>query len=128
MKQFVKALDKDGDCFQYIYKSFPSLSNEKLKAGIFDGPQIRQLMRDQIFCDSMNKVELAAWLSFVEVVKNFLGNYRADNYKEIVTNMLGNFRNLGTNVSIKVHFLHSHLDRFPKNLGDFSNEQGKRFL
>ena len=47
MKQFVKALDKDGDCFQYICKSFPSLDNEKLKAGIFDGPQIRQLMGDQ---------------------------------------------------------------------------------
>ena len=29
MKQFVEALDKDGDCFQYICKSFPSLSNEK---------------------------------------------------------------------------------------------------
>ena len=40
MKQLVKALDKDGDCFQYICKSFPSLSNEKLKAGIPDGPQI----------------------------------------------------------------------------------------
>ena len=40
MKQFVKVLDKDGDCFQYICKNFPSLSNENLKAGIFDGPQI----------------------------------------------------------------------------------------
>ena len=75
MKQTVKALDKDRDCFHYICKSFPSLSNEKLKAGISDGPQIRQLMGDQKFCDSMNEVELAAWLSFVEVVKNF----RADN-------------------------------------------------
>ena len=78
MKQFVKALDKDGDCFQYICKSFASLDNEKLKAGIFDGRQIRQLMRDQKFYDSMNEVELAAWLSFVCVVKNFLGNYRDD--------------------------------------------------
>ena len=113
IKQFVKALGKDGDCFQYICKSVPSLSNEKLKAGIFDGPQIQQLMGDQKFCDSMNEVELAAWLSFVEVVKNFLGNYRADNYKAIVNNMLGNFRILGINMSIKVHFLHSHLDQFP---------------
>ena len=40
MKQIVKALDKDGDCFQYICQSFPSLSNEKLKAGIFDSRQI----------------------------------------------------------------------------------------
>ena len=127
MKQLVKALDKDGDFFQYICKRFPSPSNEKLKAGIFDGPQIRQLMGDQIFCDSMNEVELATWLSFVELVKNFLGNYRADNYKEIVNNMLRNFRILGINMSIKVHFLHSHQDRIPENLGDVSDAQGERF-
>ena len=127
MKIFLKALDKDGDCFQYICKSFPSLSNEKLKSGIFDGPQIQQLMRDQKLCDSMNEVELAAWLSFVEVDKNFLGNYRADNYKEILNNMLGYFMILGISMSIKVHFLHSHLDRFPENLSDVSYEQSKRF-
>ena len=75
----------------------------------------------------MNEVELAAWLSFVEVVKNFRQNYRADNYKETVNNMLGNFRILGINMGIKVHFLHNHLDQFPENLGDVSNEQGERF-
>ena len=40
MKQFVKALDKEGECFKYFCKAFPRLSSEKLKAGIFDGPQI----------------------------------------------------------------------------------------
>ena len=63
-------------------------------------------------------------LSFVEVVKNIFGNYRADNYKEIV-NILGNFRVFGINMSIKKHFLHSYLDLFPENLGDVSDEQGK---
>ena len=28
---------------------------------------------------------------------------------------------------IKLHFLYSHLDCFHKNLGDLSDEQGKRF-
>ena len=42
MKQFVKTLDKDGDCFKYIWMKFPGLAIEKLKAGIFDGPQIRK--------------------------------------------------------------------------------------
>ena len=41
MKQFVKALDKNGVCFNFIAKTFPGLSTEKLKAGVFDGPQIR---------------------------------------------------------------------------------------
>ena len=36
MKQFVKAFDKDGDCFNYIAKTFSGLSMEKFKAGIFD--------------------------------------------------------------------------------------------
>ena len=34
IKQFVKALDKDGECFQYICSMFPGLSIEKLKGGI----------------------------------------------------------------------------------------------
>jgi len=36
MKQFFKALDKDGNCFKYICRSFPGLCMKKLKAGIFD--------------------------------------------------------------------------------------------
>ena len=44
IKQLVKAVDKDGDCFRYICQSFPVLSLEKLKAGIFDGPDIQKLM------------------------------------------------------------------------------------
>ena len=85
-------------------------------------------MRYQKYCDSMNEVGLTPWLSFVEVVKNFIGKCRADNYKEMLANnMLGNFRILGINMNIKVHFLHfhSHLDRFPENLGGVSNEQGE---
>jgi len=34
---------------------------------------------------------------------------------------------MGANMSIKLHFLYSHLDRFPENLGDLSDEQGERF-
>ena len=38
MKQFIKALDRDGDCFHYTCSTFPRVSDEKKKAGIFDGP------------------------------------------------------------------------------------------
>lgn len=127
MKQFVKALSKDGECFKYICRSFPRQSMEKLKAGIFDGPQIRKLIKDCNFTNHMTTLEAAAWCSFVMVVQNFLGNHKADNYEELVQQMLLNFKNLGTNMSIKVHFLHSHLDKFPDNLGNFSEEQGERF-
>lgn len=127
MKQFVKALDKNGSCFAYIGRKMPQLSTEKLKAGIFDGPQIRQLMKDPTFVNSMNESEREAWTSFVEVVRNFLGKHKAKNYVDLVNNMLTSFRKLGCNMSIKVHYLHSHLDRFPENLGDTSEEQGERF-
>jgi len=30
-------------------------------------------------------------------------------------------------MNMKIHFLDSHLDKFPENLGDFSEEQGERF-
>ena len=125
MKQ--KALDKTGQCFKYISWAFPGLSNKKLKAGIFDGPQIRKLIKDPNFQYSMSEIELASWLSFVEVVQSFLGNRKADNYKDIVQKLLDNFQALGINMSIKVHFLHSHLDRFPENLHNETDEQGERF-
>ena len=126
MKQFVKALDKTGQCFQYISSAFPGLSNKKLKAGIFDGPQIQKLIKDPNFQHSMSKIELASWLSFVEVVQSFLGNGKPDNYNYIVQKLLDNFQVLGINMSIKVHFLHSHLDRFLENLHNESDEQGER--
>ena len=71
MKQFVKALDKEGECFKYICKVFPRL---RLKAGIFDGTLIRQLIKDQNFTLCMNEIEAAAWESFVEMIQKFLGN------------------------------------------------------
>ena len=83
MKQFVKALDRSGDCFGYICSTFPGLSYEKKKAGIFDGPQIRTLLRDQYFVTTMTVVEARAWKAFSKVVHNFLGNKRADNYIEL---------------------------------------------
>lgn len=127
IKQFVKALNKEGNCFEYLCKTFPALSEAKLKEGIFVGPQIRSLMKDTEFENVMEDKEKHAWNAFKEVVHKFLGNYKDPNYVEIVENMLEKFRILGCNMSIKIHFLHSHLDYFPENLGDVSEEQGERF-
>ena len=126
IKQLVKALDKDGECFKYIYRSFPGLSIEKLKAGIFDAPDIRKLMQDENFILSMNPLEADAWQGFVVAVQNFLGNRRAANVEK-VQNMLYAYQRLKANMNIKVLFLHNHLDRFPANCSDVSDEQGKHF-
>src|ERR1043165_4053990 len=85
---------------------------KQLNASIFDGPKICKLINDSDFTKCINDVESSAWCSYVLVIKNFLGNKKADNYEELVQNMLANFKNLGINMSIKVHFLHSHLDSY----------------
>ena len=75
----------------------------------------------------MTALESTAWNSFVAVVKNFLGNQKAHNYKELLDKMLTSYREVGEKMRIKVHFLHSDLDRFPENCGDVTDEQRERF-
>ena len=122
MKQFGKAMDGSGPCFQYLSIKFLALSEAEVKEGIIDGPQIRKLMKRAAFTNTMNDVERQALKAFTEVVKKFLGDVRDVRYKEIVENMLGKLRVLGCNMSLKLYFLHSHLDYFPGNLGAFSEE------
>ena len=75
----------------------------------------------------MMDTEYDAWQDFVSVVKGFLGNRRDDDYVNLVNSLLESYHKLGSNMSIKVHFLHSHLDAFPENLGDVSDDQSERF-
>ncbi|KYN41547.1 hypothetical protein ALC56_04010 [Trachymyrmex septentrionalis] len=70
--------------------------------------------------------EKTALLSF-KAVKGFLGNRKKANYKDLVQLMLDKFKKLGCNMSVKSHFLNSHLDFFPANLGDVNKEQEERF-
>ena len=84
-------------------------------------------MRNPAFALHMTVVESAAWCSYVSVVKEFLGKMKAACYQDIVKQMLTNFQALGASMSIKIHYLFSHLGRFPENLGEVSKEQGERF-
>jgi hypothetical protein len=52
----------------------------------------------------MNEIESCAWSSFVLVVKNFLSNKKADNYRQLVEDMLFHFNRLGCNMSVKSPF------------------------
>ena len=58
MKNFVKALDKNGEAFHYLKALLPKISDAKLKEGIFFGPQIRKLLNDNIFEKTLNPQEL----------------------------------------------------------------------
>ena len=59
MKNFVKAMDRQGSGFTFLMSKFPRISMEKLKAGIFDSPQIRELMKDPIFDETLREAELS---------------------------------------------------------------------
>lgn len=121
MKQFIKAMrTTESKAFMYIFEKFTKVSDAKIREGILDGPQIRELLKDDEFEKRMTKVEKAAWRSFREVTKKFLGNTKDPNYVEIVETMVTNFNNMGCLMNLKLHFLHSHIEYFPKNLGDFS--------
>ena len=127
MKNFVKGMDKTGSGFTYVRNKFPSISDAKIKEGIFVGPQIRKLFQDVEFDKNLNTVEKTAWLSFKRICKDFLGNRKSENYQEIVNDLLTSYKAMGCNMSLKIHFLHSHLDVFPENLGAVSDENGERF-
>ncbi|GBP23660.1 hypothetical protein EVAR_80277_1 [Eumeta japonica] len=99
----------------------------KIKAGIFIGPQIKKIMASEQFLRLLSTHEKQAWLSLKAVIHGFLGNRKAENYTELITDMLHNFKVMGCRMSLKVHMLHAHLDKFKDNLGAYSEEQGERF-
>ena len=81
MKKFVKAMNREGSGFTFLQDKFPQLSMEKLKAGIFDGPQIRELMKDPMLGEALSEAELSAWQSLKSVVTNFLENHQIVEYE-----------------------------------------------
>lgn len=126
-KNFVKAMDKNGAGFTYLKQKFPKISETKIKEGIFIGPQIRELLKDLEFQQQLSSTEKSAWNAFKNVVGQFLGNIRAENYRDLVANLIESYQKMGCNMSLKIHFLDSHLDFFPPNLGAVSDEHGERF-
>ncbi|UYV75034.1 hypothetical protein LAZ67_12002195 [Cordylochernes scorpioides] len=127
MKNFVKAMDRNASGFAYLKQKCTSISDAKIKEGIFVGPQIRELLQDRNFQNSLNEVEEEACNSFRNVCKNFLGSVKVENYRDIVNDLLLSYKAHGCNMSLKIHFLHSHLDFFPDNLGAVIDEHGERF-
>jgi len=127
MKNFVKALDVKGPAFTYLSGKFPRLIFENVKGGVFIGPQIRQLFKDQQFETVLSDKEQAAWQSFEKVSNSFPGNFKATNFRELVQDLVDSYEQLECNMSLKMHFLFSHLDFFPLNCGGVSDEHEERF-
>jgi len=83
-------------------------------------------MEDEQLDEDLNETERNAW-SFKRICKDSLGNQMAENYQDVVQDLLTLYKAMGCNMSLKIHFLESHLDFFPENLGEVSDEHGERF-
>lgn len=96
--------------------------------GTFNGPQIRDLLKNDEFMSKLLPVQQRAWKATIDVIKNFLGNKKADNYKAIVKEMIEAYEVMGVHMSLKIHFLANHLDFFPENLGNYIFALKKVFM
>jgi hypothetical protein len=112
--------------FMYLKHKFPRLSDAKIKEGIFVGHQIREIIKDKQFEEQLNEGK-AALQAFKNVSQSFLGHHKAENYHEIVSDLLTAYKAMECNMSLKAHFLGSHLDFFPENLGAASAEHRQSF-
>ena len=72
-------------------------------------------------------MELRTWHAFKYISSNFSGNFKSNLFQESVAELLVAYKEMGCHKSLKTHFLHSHLEFFPENLGAVSDEQGERF-
>lgn len=57
MKQFMKILSIDGNCFKYLILKFPNLPFEKVKASVFHGLKIWQLIDDEHLIRTMTELQ-----------------------------------------------------------------------
>ena len=73
------ALSPEGEAFQNLKEKFGVvLTEEKLKAGVFIGPQIREVVHDSNFRQSLKELEFQPWNAVVSVIEIFFRNHRSD--------------------------------------------------
>lgn len=127
-KTFEGLPNEYGDLVVFLKRTFPYKSNEKIKQGIFNGPEIRQLIKLRGEFESVQPQSFKeAWKSFVLVVEGFLGNTKSPDYKLICEELVENYRKQGCLMSVKVHYINEHVEDFPQNCGMLSEEKGERF-
>jgi len=154
--KFIKtAVESSPEVFDCLKTIFPKLSDAKIKAGnqnfflfififlfqfiyiyinflglgVLTGPDIRKLVKSNEFTAVLTNDYRKAWEALKDVIQNVLGKHRADpdEAKKFVATMLENFENINVSMTLKLHFLHHHLDTFLQQLPAESDEQGERF-
>ena len=80
-----------------------------------------------MFDEALPETKLSAWQSLKSVPTNLLGNHWNTEYEKENEELQKSFCKHKAQISVKLHFLLAHLDYFPKNCGDLSEEQGECF-
>ena len=68
----------------------------------------------------LKRTERAYWDSFVAVVHGYLDNPKAENYVKLVQILKKHYAKMVCRMSLKVHILDAHLDKFKENMGAYS--------
>lgn len=84
-------------------------------------------MKDQRFEGALSDLELVAWDCVKAVINNVLGIHRSDDWRIFIEDMLTAFHHINVRMSLKIHFLHCHPDRFNDQSPAESDEHGERF-
>jgi hypothetical protein len=79
----------------------------KIKEGIFIGvgPRFKELIQVKQFDEDLYETERNAW----RICNDVLGNHKAVNYQDVVQGRLTSCKAMGCSMSLKIHFLKSHL-------------------
>ncbi|GBM79654.1 hypothetical protein AVEN_62401-1 [Araneus ventricosus] len=99
-----------------IFVTCSQTFRNQVERGSFYWPHMRKLLSDSLFSESMGDKEKEASDSFKDVVHRFLRNTKDPFFKTIVQRMFTEYEAQGWKMSLKVHFLHSHIDCFPQHL------------
>ena len=81
-------MNKQGEGSEYWREKFLKISDSKLKDGIFIGPQIREIINDDLFAHLLTETEKYVWLTCRAICLHFLGNVKAENYKQAFEDLL----------------------------------------
>ena len=73
VKQFIKVLKPTSRAFRHIRQMFPSISEAKVKGGVFVGLQIRRMLASEELEEQISDLVRNAWQAY-----GFLGNHRRD--------------------------------------------------
>ncbi|CAH0547049.1 unnamed protein product [Brassicogethes aeneus] len=99
----------------------------KIKEGMLNGPDIRRLINDDDFKNALSQNKSVDCNCVKAVIQNVLGIHRAENWSVLIEEMIHAFHKINVSMSLKVHFLHCHIDKFAEQSPCESDEHGERF-